>query len=192
MPYRPGGGRRAAGGGRRAHQLLLHAVELPHAHRAVARGGGELAVVRVNCEAVDDVRVRAQQGHVLLRRHVQHADGAGGRAHKELQAVRRGVRRGDGPLVLGLQPHATKGCSAMCGSLAALAVWGLQRYLCGRLQRDVWQAAALSICVGGCRVICVRGCSACCAGGCRAGSMCSRLEEVRREVERPHAQGAVG
>jgi hypothetical protein len=73
-------------------QLLLHAVELPHAHRAVARGRRELAVVRVGGEAVDDVGVRAEQSHVLLRRHIEHADGARGGAHEQLEAVRRGVR----------------------------------------------------------------------------------------------------
>ena len=73
------------------HQLLLHAVELPDAHRAVARRRGELAVVRVGGEAVDDVRVRAEQRHVLLRRHVEHADGARGGADEQLETVRRGV-----------------------------------------------------------------------------------------------------
>jgi hypothetical protein len=73
------------------HQLLLHAVKLPHAHRAVARGRGELAVVRVGGEAVDDVGVRAEQCHVLLRRHVEHADGARSSADEQLETIRRGV-----------------------------------------------------------------------------------------------------
>jgi hypothetical protein len=69
-------------------ELRLVAVELPHADRAVVRGRGKLAVVRVDGEAVDDVGVRAHEGGVLEGGHVEDADGARVGAQQELEAVR--------------------------------------------------------------------------------------------------------
>eukprot|EP00966_Prymnesium_polylepis_P097050 2248109-Prymnesium_polylepis.1 len=95
-------------------QLLLRAVELPHADRAIARGGRKLAVVRVHREPVDDVRVRAHERHMPYRRHIEHADRAARGADEQLEAVGRRGERGDAPLVVRLEevrckverPHA--------------------------------------------------------------------------------------
>ena len=105
---------RASFGQLELDQLRLRTVELPHADRAVAGGGDELAVMRVEREPIDDVRVRAHDGCMLERGHVEHPNRARGCTDEELQPIRRRVNCRYAPFVLSLQkvrrkverPHA--------------------------------------------------------------------------------------
>lgn len=66
---------------------LLHGVQVPDAHSAVAGGGGDVAAEAIDAEAKHRLGVRAHQRAVTTTTHVQVAKAARAGGSQDLQAV---------------------------------------------------------------------------------------------------------